>query len=496
MRGGVRPRTWLPLVVLLLGVPSGGVSAQAGWAPTFVPPNHWAVDAMQRLAGLGLLPSESDVSRRSPAQQDVGEAFEHAARADSPYRELAQGYLRQFRREFGSPERSGGPALSETRATLGWTLHRHRLATGWGYGFYYPGVDWNQPERRRDVSEPAYGGTVQADWGAFGARLVVEHPAGPEALRDGYVAGRAGPLTGWLGRRTMGWGSSVGPGLIMNAGRYDSFGVQTRPFLLPSILSRLGPVALEMAVGQDDLEHSYENAGVFVTRGAVAPHERLQFGVTRAAFFGGSGNTSIGPIDILFLLIGKHAGEISELDNQVVSVDVSYRPPVPLLPLRLYVEWGFEDSAGAFKDVPGILAGIDVPAVPGAPGLAVAVERVHFASFCCGNPIWYRNSNFQNGWTQDRAPLGHPLGGHGDEWAAHIRFFGDRPGVRGRLSGFLRHRGDENLYADVRTGDSLGGTWQVELDIRTNLRGQFTVRTEDGEGWRESALHVGLQVIL
>ena len=146
--------------------------------------------------------------------------------------------------------------------------------------------------------------------------------------------------------------------------------------------------------------------------------------------------------------------------------------------------------------MPGVLVGIDLPSLPGLPGLALAVERTSFAGTCCGNPIWYRHSTFWDGWTQDGRPLGHPLGGHGHEWAVRSRLHLNDARLRVNADAFVRDRGNENLYADVRNGSSTGGTIGLEADIKDGLRLLGEGLMEDGEGWREVRLMVALRAFL
>jgi hypothetical protein len=482
------------LAIVLIATPA---TAQL-YSSAFVPADHWSIDAVRRLAGIGLTPAGHDLARRAPTQREVGAILEAAAAADSAGRSPADAWLARYRAEFGiRPQPTPLQRLAGSALEAGGLHHEGRLGTGWGYGFYYPGVDWRQPEPRADRTEAALAGALQATLGPVAARVSVVQPVEGEALREAYVAGTAGAVTGWIGRRELSWGPGPGAGLVMNRGRYDSFGILTTPFHLPWLLRHVGPVSIEMALGMDDFERTFEDVGVLATRGSVTPHERLQLGVTRAAFFGGDGNASIDLFGIFSLLIGKHAGDISELDNQIVAVDASYRPPTERwLPMRGYVEWGFEDSAGAFRDVPGIIAGIEVPAMPGVPGLAVGVERASFARSCCGNPIWYRHSTFRDGWTQDDRPLGHPLGGHGYEWTARASLHVLDARLRLDGAGFVRRRGDENLYADVRTGRSTGAELGVEADLTDGLRLRADAGLEDGAGWREVRIGVALRAIL
>ena len=157
------------------------------------------------------------------------------------------------------------------------------------------------------------------------------------------------------------------------------------------------------------------------------------------------------------------------------------------------MEWGFEDSAGAWKNVPGVLLGVAVWDLPGLPGVRLGVERTEFARACCGNPIWYRHMFLLGGWTQDRRPLGHPLGGHGQEWLVHGSggLLDERLQLRASVA--FRDRRSENLYAPDRTGPSQAGRlaatwrqgrWGVDVELAS----------EAATEWSETRLRTAARV--
>ena len=208
---------------------------------------------------------------------------------------------------------------------------------------------------------------------------------------------------------------------------------------------------------------------------------------------GGQGNTSFSLKNLAYVMIGKHAGEGGEFDNQIVSVDVRYRPPVPV-PVVVYLEWGMEDSAGAWKDVPGWVVGAEFGALPGLPAVSAGLERTSFARSCCGNPAWYPNWAFRGGWADAGRPLGHPLGGHGTEWLAHVAvdLLDARLGVEGRV--FLRERREENLFIPDRLVESRGGEFRARLRASPRFDVEVAGRVDSGDGWRESGLSSGVRV--
>lgn len=99
--------------------------------------------------------------------------------------------------------------------------------------------------------------------------------------------------------------------------------------------------------------------------------------------FEGNDHHRLRPRDVLYVMIGKHAGKGSAVDDRVLAPAVWYRVSVGVA-LR---EWGFEDSASGWNDVRGIVIGADFASVLGPPRLSAGIERASFAPFPCGNPI-------------------------------------------------------------------------------------------------------------
>lgn len=512
-------------LVVSLALPAGQAAAQADaisvvpaeaspvYSAAFLPPDHWSTAAVRRVAALGLAPG-FDPALRPHTQREVGEILERAASAEAGLpagtARLVRAWEARYRAELAlaggatngwrAPWRATAARwLAGTGAEAGYVRRTGAIATGWGYVDGNPAFpEWNPPTPRPDLDGVAWAAALQvAPHRDVAVRAEASEQAGKGRL-EGYVAGRAAAVAFWAGRRSTAYGPGSS-GIVLSPTPLDGFGLQTaRAFRLPWVLRHAGDIHVGLTLSRRDLPRSFDDVTVLTTRGSVEPHPRLRLGVSRGAFFGGEGNGDVDFFDVFSVLIGKHAGDVaSELDNQVVAVDVDFRPPTERwLPLRLYLEWGFEDSAGAWRNVPGVLAGIQAPAVPGLPGLSLTVERASFGRSCCGNPIWYRHSVFSDGWTHEDEPMGHDLGGHGDEWSLGGRL--DLLDARLRFSGraFSRWRGNESLYAPDREGNSTGAEAGIEWDVAGGLRARARAALEDGTGWRESAMLVGLRAFL
>jgi hypothetical protein len=221
-----------------------------------------------------------------------------------------------------------------------------------------------------------------------------------------------------------------------------------------------------------------------VGRVAVAPHSRVALGINRGTLFAGEGNERITAGRLILAAIGLTdvAGKDSDFENSVASIDVRWTVPVGL-PLSLYGEWGTDDAGRAVARVPGIIVGAEIGAVPGIPALSLGVEQVHFHKRCCRHSIWYQHGALAEGWTDRGLPLGHPLGGHGDQTSIRWRFESPAAGVMAGGALLYRSRGEQNLFAPDHGGRSLGATLSAEATVVAGLRLVGDLEVERGVGW-------------
>jgi hypothetical protein len=176
-------------------------------------------------------------------------------------------------------------------------------------------------------------------------------------------------------------------------------------------------------------------------------------------------------------------------------------PTEDFLPLTLYLEWGAEDAAGAWWDVPGRVFGVSVPALPGLPEVEAGAEYARFSGFCCGNPPWYFHGEFLGNWVAEDVPLGHPLGGEGWEALAYLNADALDARLRLEARGFLRERSDAglftlqqagNLFAPARTGRSWGGSLDAAWRVTPSLEARVRLFRDAGDGWSEHRVGAGV----
>src|SRR5690606_8430024 len=96
---------------------------------------------------------------------------------------------------------------------------------------------------------------------------------------------------------------------------------------------------------------------------AIQPHWRSTLYIHRGAMVRTDGEFPISLANIGALLIGSvRAGGF---ENQIVAAEARLHLPTErVVPLTAYLEWGAEDAAGGWWDVPARIIGLEIPMVP------------------------------------------------------------------------------------------------------------------------------------
>jgi hypothetical protein len=458
-------------------------------ASPLLPGEHWAVAAARRVEALGLaehLPAQRAVPRSAVARALHQAALRAAAEAPE-LADLTHSLVERFREEF--PESRNSTVDRQRHAAL------LGSALAGGYidraGLLAPGTLFDPPLANASSIAPEHGAVLRALVAVrvapfLAAVIEPEYEAGEAAVRAWDVIGGLGPVSLSVGRQPIGYGDASGGSVVISETILDRVQVQTaHPLRFPGWLGVLGPASFHTFLSRFSERRHPGDPFFFGFRGAIQPHPRLTLSAQRASMFGGdSTDVPATPYNVARMMLGFNGGY--GFDNQVLSAGFRYRLPTDrVLPLTAYGEWGADDAAGAWRDVPARLAGLWIPAVPLLPELSIGLERAVFAESCCGNPEWYRHFSFRGHWATGHRPLGHGVGGHGSEWLLYGG--ADLLGAKLRLNGriFQRERGEENLYAPDRTGRSRGvavhGAWRFLP--RAELQG--SVYRDAGREWSE-----------
>lgn len=503
----------LAIAVLPVGRAGGQTDSLPGSAPdsVLVPAaaygpsplleeGHWAVRAAARAEAMGLvrgyLPAQRAVPRAAVAYA-LGDARARAQGRPGVER-VAEGWWARFVEEFpeyAGPARPGRPfGVLGGAAWAGYASSAGRLSPAVGIG-----PSRQQPAPVPDQAGPRAGALLAAAAGPVGASAVLRAAEHAQAVPRWDLSAAVGPVGVSLGREVVGYGPGRTGGVIFSGtvpvARLEA---QTlRPLRLPGPLRPLGHVAFHAFLGpvRGDPRHP-DDPWLLGARVAVRPHARLDLAVSRGTLFGGDEPATAARLARMLVGVLR-----SDFENQVLSFDARWRPPVEaVLPMSVYVEWGADDAAGGLNEMPGRVAGVFVAALPGAPEAGVGAEYTRFPDACCGHGSWYFNQSLPGNWALGARPLGHPLGGEGDEYALYGE--ADLRDARLRVEGraFARSRsgrseGQGNLFSAARVGRSRGGGVQARWRAlgRTELRAGFFA--DHGDGWRERAAHVDVAVL-
>jgi hypothetical protein len=480
-------RAFLLCVMMLWPLPA---QAQRAASP-FLPADHWVHAALRDLEMRGAIATESfDAGSRSVSVVHAIETFVRAAsnpRVSTAVRQRAGSYGVLLRDEFSEDE----AARSAISVHSGGQFDYHDGRVAAGDGYYVEDRTGAQP--RDDVN--AAGARIGFDGRASAFALTADGIVGADSrITSLQGIARVGDVQFWAGRRSLAFGPGSESIVINSNVTFDGAGLAVvRPVPVPGFLP--GQFNIEGFVARLDQVGHVDNPWFLGARLAYAPHPRFTAALSRGAVFGGDDNAPVTFTNLMRMMIGLYSGDASNFENQIISFDMRYR--VPKIPVVLYYEWGMDDGAGAWLDVPGIVAGITLPIEVGSVPVDLTLERASFAESCCGNPIWYRHHRFLGSWASDGVMIGHPLGGDGTEHAVALRATSPSGTLRGRVRAFTRERGDENVFSLERAGGSTGAELDVAVRANRRLELEINAHTEQGEGsWNETRLRLGGRVQL
>lgn len=467
----------------------GSDSSGLAFSGPLLPAGHWAVAAVERAALLLLLPGHLSGQRGLPleiAERSLRQARESAFAEGSMYAPLTDAWYTRLLDEFPgvAPEAERATPLMLTGRYLGVGIDLTDGRVG-------PGLAEFEPDRTGalpldDRATPVAVGRASASWGRHLAiELSGEVDRYGVRVDGAEVAAGLGIWRASLGRGRVAYGSGVGHGGVLMTGLTAINSVQIGTRGAARLPWGLGSASLHTLFARMEEDRHPDRDYFWGANLQYQPHRRITLGIHRAALFGG--DEPVTSARLWSMLVGRVAG--IGFENQIVAASGrAVLPTESVVPLVLHFEWGAEDAAGSWWAVPGIVAGVEIPAVPTLPALALGAEYAHFATSCCGNPSWYRHWSFPGGWAAGDEPLGHAMGGNGSELSARAAL--DLPTGRFEARAFGRERGAENLYVPGRDGRSHGVDLRIDVRRWGGWRLLLGGGHESGPSWSESNLRV------
>jgi len=515
-------RRWVTRFIIVAGLllgARGGAQSAPRFASPALPPDHWAVVAARRAIIIGLAPRAAGWGEGTITEALAGWALHEASKRPNSLElhNVVVAEWQRFAREF--PAVAARLAPDETRSTE--RSAAREMATSVAAGFLSDrgqvlpvrSVDRTRenvipPERIADLNA----GDLELRLGGLAGNHVAAEAAGGRTqgewgMRDWQLVGGVSALGAWVGKRALDYGPGAGGGIIFDGNAaFTGGGVMlATPVRLPWFFRLLGPVSGEAFLSRIDSSAASRHPWVFSSHASISPHPRLLFGATQAFMFSGEGQPPFTFRNFKEMFL-THAIKVagSEFENGIASVEARWRPPIPRVPAVLYAEWGSDDNHAAWFKFPAVVAGLMVASVPGVPTLSLGLERASFSAPCttCNGcacnyyATWYRHYVFMDGWTLDREPIGHPLGGAGTEWLLYGRIDDAAHRFRVDTKAFVRDRGRYNIYSPAREGQSVGGSLGAEYRLTRSLELQAAATLEHGDaedGWTASSFSARLR---
>jgi Capsule assembly protein Wzi len=285
-------------------------------------------------------------------------------------------------------------------------------------------------------------------------------------LLDAYVGLMASNWQFTFGKQSLMWAPGEGGSTMIgdNAAPINMFRVnRVTPLKLPSILGWLGPMRLEMFLGQvSGYDFVFSPTGfvgdfgkpvdpqpfIHGQRISFKPTRNLEFGVSRTTIYGGPGYplTTHTLLRSLFSTTNERitavGGSPDKPGDRRSGLDFSYRLPG----LRKWVTFygdGFADdqfSPIGYFDRSAWRAGLYFPQFPHIPKLDLRVEGVYTDNPLggnLGNGFYYFNLTWRSGYTNAGNLIGNWIGREGQGAQAWTNYWF---GAKDRLQLNFRHQ--------------------------------------------------------
>jgi Capsule assembly protein Wzi/PAP2 superfamily len=478
---------------------SGNLSPANHGSP-YVPLDSWIYDALDRLAGMGVIESGFMGMRpwtRSECARLVNEAVDRWQNMGGEHQQIAQ-LIEVLQTEFrpeGEAAETEGAAAFRLESAYSRTEHISGMPLGDGYYFGQTQInDFGRPYGQgwNTVNGfSAYGtwgrwvGYVRAEEQSSSgipelpltAREFIQQtnsylqlptgtnqpPVTQVQLLDAYVGLM---LSNWevtFGRQSLWWGPTEGGPLMFsdNAAPLTMFRInRVTPFKLPSILGYLGPLRVEFFLGQlrgqDHINGQTTGlVGIFDVpfspqpmihgeRFTFKPTRNFEFGFSRTAIFAGLGV----PFTLhtfgksLFSTSNGPPGSPTDPGDRRSGMDWSYRLPLLRNWATFYGEAFTEDEISpiAYMDKSVVSAGLYFSHIPAVPKLDFRVEGVYTDLPVGGtysHGYFYSNDRYLSGYTSNVNLLGSWIGRDGQGAQAWTNYWFTS---RNRLQFNFRHQ--------------------------------------------------------
>lgn len=238
-----------------------------------------------------------------------------------------------------------------------------------------------------------------------------------------------------IGRDSLWWGSGFHGGLLMtdNAKPFDIIKLSSEhPFIMPWVFKYLGLIRPTLFVTRLEENRDFPNANLLGMRLDLKPARGLQIGLSRVFLFGGEGRKGLTASDWVNAFTANDSTEHTNSPtngDQIAAIDVSYvyvndKSAIPFSGIKIYTEWGAEDSSGKTKtptaraDIFG--AFIDEPFW--LKNTDFRIEWANTARNADWGPSWYHHFVYSTGYTYESKIIGHHMGADSQDLFARAEY--------------------------------------------------------------------------
>jgi membrane-associated phospholipid phosphatase len=436
---------------------------------TYVPLESWVYDAMDRLAGLGLLSTNLSNMRpwtRLECARLVQEAESNVSALDLPDESLPAQIVRELREEFdyeyqvldGKENKTAAVESLYARVTaiggspvrdgyhFGQTIYNddgrpyaeggNFVGGGSAYAVKGPWSVYFRAEGQHSPSSPPIPVSAQNAISAFEGTPLVPgfqlNDINRARVLDAYAALTWRKWQFSFGKQSLWWSPDQEGAMNYsnNAEPVNMFRVSTvMPLHLPWIFKYLGPTKGELFLGQ--LEgHTFirTNAGLFGPnldrqpyiegiKAAFKPTPNFEFGVSFTSVWGGQGVPITWDSFIRSFSPGNtFPGQPLDPGDRRTGFDFKYRLPGLRRWLTLYNDSMAEDEINpiGYPRRSSHAPGLYLSHVPKIPKLDLRGEAYYTdLPGLRGTGVWYFNNHYLSGYTNEGFLLGHPVGRQG-----------------------------------------------------------------------------------
>lgn len=404
------------------------VFALFAWSPcsadSDIPVGSYAYDDFELLEIKGLLKSGMLSTRpfsRSEGARLLKEAMDNCDRSpeEEKIRRRVGGALRRLARELGLQAGHEAAYLNPAGKPYSKMVYSDGLP-------YFLNVNNNGDSYAKGLN---FRVGMRPEGGLSGLSFAL----GPEYRTDGdgsrvellygYVMLRFAGVELTAGKEPMWWGPGYHGALLLtnNAEPFDMVRLtSTQPFLLPWVFGRLGPFKPTVFLARLEKERDFPRSNLLGMRLDFKPALGFHFGLSRVFMFGGQGRKSLSLSDWFEVFTASDSAEHGDSPingNQIVSVDASYLYVnkgrfLPFSGIKVYIEWGAEDSSGKTKTPTGRanIYGAYVDEPFRLRNTDLRIEWADTARNSRYGPLWYTHGVYTSGYKHEGRFIGHHMG--------------------------------------------------------------------------------------